>query len=378
MKFVVPIALVAFVVGALLGVAVDRRRGRTPDAGTGSSAASPAAKSKVAPGGDDEVQRLREETRTLREQLAAVRAGARQPLSSVDEAKKNAAELRKKIAGLLEAKDGKALCSLMRELASLGEPGYEGALEIAELLKKDVLGPKGHGEGAENLLGLSTEDFFKLWSGRMVPMLAWSLGNPGLAPSWFRTAGLTALYYNGDLDGPRLFAETLRGEKDPEVAAYLAGYLRTAPPDLSPLLVESAHFQRDNVEALLGITLALGQLGTPESVVAIEELRGHPDESVRLAAEMEMKAIRPPVAGAFITQFGNMDSDLPAPLKRGDIVVSWNGSPVGSWEEFEKNALAAATDGTVSLVIHRGNELVTVEVKGRLRDYDGKYVAPGK
>ncbi|KAF0242475.1 MAG: hypothetical protein FD180_3890 [Planctomycetota bacterium] len=378
MKVAGPIALVAFVAGTLVGIAVDRRRARTADVGVVSGPEAPAGKLEAAAGGDEEVQRLREEAKTLREQLAAALTSAGKPLLPAEEAKKKAEELRKKVPALLEAKDGKGLISLMRELASLGEPGYDGALEIAELLKNDVMGPKGDWEDAEEKLGIDGGDFWKIWTGRMVPMLAWSLAHPERASSWFRANALETLSWDGEVDASRLFAETLTGEKDPEVAAGLAEYLDTVTPDLSPLLVESARVHRDNARALPNLLIALGKLGTPESVAAIEELRGHADANVRRAAEIEMKAIRPPVAGAYINQFWSMDPEVPPALQRGDIVVSWNGAPVQSWDDFTKNAARAAWDGTTSLVVHRGNELVTVDLRGKLRNYDGKYVAPGK
>ena len=117
--------------------------------------------------------------------------------------------------------------------------------------------------------------------------------------------------------------------------------------------------------------------GARQGALAIEELLGHPDAKVREAAAIEVRAIHPPVAGVYISQFYNSDPDVPS-IQRGDIIVSRNGEPVTSWEELQSSLCGGSSNATTVLLVHRGNELVTVEMKGPKFVTSGKYVAPGK
>ena len=379
MRIALPLAIVTFVAGVVIGVCVVRQRLGEPDPGPLAAAQARAAGATADSGGGikEKLQRLRDETGDLRNRLAA----AGKPVLPAEEARMKAAELRKKIPALLESHNGKALIALMRELASLGEPGYDGAMEIAAILRNDLYGPNDDGKDATKLLGIDDDTYWKAFSGRMVPLLAWSVTHPERAPAWLRSQALGRLTWNGDYDAPSFFAETLRGEKDPEFAKNLAEYLGhyvIGTPDSPALLVECARVYRDNVEVLSNLVTALGKAGTTESVQAIEELMGHPNAKIREAAGFEMSAIRPPVAGAFIDNPWSPNPGQPSTFQRGDIVVSRNGEPVTSWMEFRTSLHNAPREGTTTLVVHRGSDLVTIEVKGPLWYPYGKYVAPGR
>jgi hypothetical protein len=269
MKLALPAALVALALGVVAGGWMERRRAKAAEAPAvaAEGASREAAPGSAADAAAHEIAAAREEIRALREKLAAA-TNAPNPGAAMtpEQLAAKAAELRARIPALVAANDERGLIKLMRELASLGEPGYAAAIEIAEIL--------------HNELGISDSDSRKVYTGRLLPLLLWTLSHGDKAPAWLRETAIDTLSWaDGEIDSTAVYLEALKTEGDAEVAEKFAQYLQDLKPEHASDLLAAVHAQAGHPTALVALAGALAELRTPDTVHALESLSASADES---------------------------------------------------------------------------------------------------
>ncbi|KAF0243956.1 MAG: HtrA2 [Planctomycetota bacterium] len=371
MKTLLPAILVAFILGAVFGVAASRRRESAPPSGERADPGRSAeAQAGAAPGSrpssDDPRRLLEEENRLLRERIARMERGS---APSAEESEKRAKELIKRIPGLLAKKDGHGLLKLMRELALLGEPGYVAALKIAEVLGRDV--ENGGGE-----FGASASALHNVLQSSP-GMLEWALRHPDLASAWMRLRAIGPMMAQLEPDPAALFGELLRNEKDPNVSASLAGGLYSmARAGSEQALIDAARGQTG--QAARTLVEALANLGTPEARAGLRELAASQDPALRDEASYQVLRIDPPSAGVLISGLVPKGQAEAAGLRRGDLVLSYNGSPVTAFDRLREEVQKTSAEHLVPIVVQRGNETVTLQIRGQQIGIYGDEVKPGR
>ncbi|MEK7469741.1 MAG: PDZ domain-containing protein [Planctomycetota bacterium] len=371
MKTLLPAVLVSFILGAVFGVAASGKR-KSPSPVPETPAAGPTAASPSAePTGtltstDDPRRRLEEENRVLREKIALLEKGG---APSAEDAERRAKALIKEIPGLLARKDGHGLLKLMRELALLGEAGYVAALKIAEVLGRDV--ESGGGE-----FGASASALHNILQSSP-GMLEWALRHPELASAWMRLRAIGPMMAQLEPDPAVLFGELLRSEKDPNVAASLAGglYSMTRAGSEASLL-DAARGQTG--QAARTLVEALANLGTPEALAGLRELAASQNPDLRDEGAYQLIRLDPPAPGVLISGLVPKGQAESAGLHRGDLVLSYNGAPVTAFDKLREEVQKTSVDQLVPIVVQRGNETVTLQIRGQQIGIYGDEVKPSR
>jgi hypothetical protein len=371
MKTLLPAVLAAFILGAVFGAVAFRMR-QPPAASAGPAGGDPAegASAGATPGDrpstDDPRRRLEDENRDLRARIAKLEKGG---APSAEEAAKRAKELIQRIPGLLAKKDGHGLLKLMRELALLGEPGYVAALKIAEVLGRDV--ESGGGE-----FGASASALHNVLQSSP-GMLEWALRHPDLASAWMRLRAIGPMMAQLEPDPAALFGELLRSEKDANVAASLAGGLYSmSRAGSEQALIDAARGQTG--QAARTLVEALANLGTTEARAGLRELAASQDPVLRDEASYQALRLDPPSPGVLISGLVPKGQAESAGLRRGDLVLSYNGAPVTGFDQLRGEVQKTSADHLVPIVVQRGNETVTLQIRGQQIGIYGDEVKPGR
>jgi HPt (histidine-containing phosphotransfer) domain-containing protein len=372
----IPAILVALAVGAAVGVLVERRRrGSAEDA---PASAPPDGAADEGSDGDgegaggaaleEELARAKERIRSLKAELAALKA-ANAPEEDPESAKSRARALRAKIPELVEKQDGAGLLALMKELGALGEPGFKGAMEIAEILRKAF----GNGDEA---FGIARVQFNKAF-GALTPLMTWALANPGEASGWFRGHAVHMLFWLSDVDAAPIFLDALAKEQNPGIAQAMAGYLeRLAKPGMATDLEEAARAHSDRPQTFQPLLQALVDMHSPESAASLRALAGEANPQLRAAAELALVEHSPPAAGIMITTTRPKSQAETVGLQKGDILVSYDGKEIKSLDELRKSVQQKPDKELVTVMVNRNGSLVPVQITGNWIGIDGKYVKP--
>ncbi|MBI2921324.1 MAG: PDZ domain-containing protein [Planctomycetes bacterium] len=310
--------------------------------------------------------RAEAENRDLRSRLE--RAG--KSSMTADEASKRAKQLMKDIPTLLEKKDGRTLLRLMRELAALGEPGYAAALKIAEVLTRDA--ERGKGE-----FGVPAPQIYNAFRGPLIPMLAWALTHPGDASEWMRQHAVGPVMWAEDLDPRALFLEALQSETSAQVASSMAGALgELARGDDADALAAAALAQAGRPGVLSSIVDALAGLGSPEASRALNALAASTDPAVRAEAQFAKTRTDPPAPGILISGIVEKSQAEAAGLRRGDLIVAYNGESVGSFDALRQNVEKTSPDQLVPILVWRDGQSVPMQIRGNKIGIYGDAVVP--
>ncbi len=374
MKLALPLALVAGILGAVIGFLVARDR-----FGSEAVPSDPAA-SKTDPGlgspGNDELKhqsedlaRARLELAALRAQLEATNPGAGAGLPTPGETAAQLKTLLSRKRQLLEAKDGMGLLRLMQEFASLGEAGYAEAMEISGLLRDDLRAKK-------HQFGISRSDYFRAVGSSMVPLMKWALANPDKAPAAFRLDAAGLLRWQ-DLEAAPSYLEALKSETDPKVAAEMARALRgMQKPEMAADLVAAARFQAGNPDALRRLLDAISGLPAAEADAALKGLASDPNPALRDGASLSYTALNPPAPGVLITATSPGSQAELTGLQKGDVIVSYDGNSLTSFRQLRNAVAKKDAEALTSIVVNRGGSLVTLQLKGGKIGVNGEYVKP--
>jgi hypothetical protein len=386
MKIALPVALVAFVVGCLAGMFVERHR-----AAGATVAAAPGTSQGPAPSGASEADTRADEAEKKYAAAAADLAKAKEKIAKLEaksgktppketepkvaltpeQAKARLEELRAQIPDLVAKKDGKALIKLMHDLAALGEVGYMAAIEVSGILAQDV-------EGGKNELGLSRNEFYMAFSGPMIPVQVWAFQKGDEIPAGFRAGAAWALPWHPEVEPGKLFLDALKTEKNADVLAAIAQNLDNVAKagmegDLAALVPQYA----DNSKMLGSLVDSLVKIGSPEALASVEELSRSTNDAIRAEAEIGMLAIRPPEQGILITlTVPNSQADNVG-IKRGDIITSYNGTKVTDFDALREEMQKAAPGSVVTVTVNRKGEVIPLQIKaGAKIGIDGKDVKP--
>ncbi len=372
MKSILAVAVAALALGFGLGMGLERTRQGREEA----RAADPDAASREpmdADAGADapdagELDAALGTIRDLEARLAALQAA--NPAGPPSAGREQAAGLRSRIPELLEKGDGAGLLALMKDLAALGPEGYEGAMEIAEIFRKAF----GNGEEA---LGIQKVAFNKAFGGPMVPLMQWALDHPGNASPWFRARSVHMMYWVSDVDAGPIFIAALGREKDPAVAAAMAGYLqRLAKPEMAGTLAGAARTHAGDARTLTGVLGALVELKSPQSEAALRSLASSSNPKLRDAAALALIEHSPPAAGVMVTTTVPKLQAERVGIEKGDIIVSYDGKDVASMDQLRKLVTSRPQDTLVTVMVNRGGTVIPVQVKGGRIGIDGRYVRP--
>lgn len=374
MKPALVAALLALAAGFAAGVLFQKSRGAAeatsverPATATAESKPGALADTDDAPAyaaALEEIERLKK--------LLPDKAARPKAAMSPEEAAAKAAELRARIPLLVAQEDGKALLSLMKELAALGEPGYAGAMEIAEKLRKAL-------EGKDQAWGLTSYAFDKAFGGAMVPVMQWAIGHPDGASEWFRLHSIDTLRWLPDVDSTAVFLDALASEKSVRVAQSMVDHLQgLGDASAIPGLEAAVHAQAGTPHILEDLMDELRDMKSPEAERELQVLAGDPNPAVSAEARLQLLAIHPPVAGVWISDIVPDGQAASVGLKRGDILVSYNGVDIATLGQLREELFKAPADSMVTVLVHRDGQLLPVQVKGRQKiGLDGKPVSPG-
>ncbi|MCE9584967.1 MAG: PDZ domain-containing protein [Planctomycetes bacterium] len=372
MKIALPVAFVAFILGCVAGVMVEKRRAVASAAPVVAGAPVPSG-SPATPEDTARYEEAEKRATAASADLAKAKAtiaklelalgkappkdGETKVALTPEEAKAKLEELRARIPDLVAKKDGKALVKLMQDLAALGEVGYMAAIEVSGIIAQDV-------EGGKNELGLSRNEFYMSFSGPMIPVQVWAMQKGDEIPAGFRAGAAWGLAWRPEVEPGKLFLDTLKTEKSKDVIAAIAQNLEQVSKegmeaDLAALVPQFA----DNSKMLGSLVDSLIKIGSPEALASVESLLHSPNDAIRTEAEIGMIAIRPPAQGIMITMTVPNSQAENVGIKRGDIITSYNGTTVADFEALQEQMQSASPGAVVTITVNRKGELIPLQIK---------------
>ncbi len=385
MKIALPVALLAFVLGSVAGVLFERRKhddvtppaAGAPSGETAAKAADPEAEKRAAEA-EKKAADVAAELTKAKEKIAKLEAAAPaktgkdgKKVLTPEEAKARMEELKARIPDLVAKKDGKALVKLMQDLAELGEVGYMAAIEVSGIISADV-------EGGKNELGLSRNEFYMAFSGPMLPVMVWGLQKGDEIPAGFRAGAAYALPWHPELEPGKLFLETLKTEKNADVARALADNLDGIAKagmegDLAGLVPNYA----ENPRILSSLMDSLVKIGSDEAIASLDGFSRSASDTVRAEAEVALIAVRPPAEGILITMTVPNSQAENVGIKRGDIITSYNGQTVTDFDALREHMKSVPAGQVVTVTVNRKGEIIPLQIKGGAKiGIDGKDVKP--
>jgi hypothetical protein len=262
-----------------------------------------------------------------------------------------ARELRSHIAEAAAAEDGRALLGLVRRLARLGEPGFEGAAEALALL---VAAANQEPPG----LGLEGDELWRLLGNPDLALFEeWVLSDPSRGPSAMRAQVASCYSWQPDVDAARLALARLAVETDPEVLRRLTQALYFTTPEHFAAMADAVRAQAGRPEVATNILMWLGRRGGDKAWPTLQAFVDSPVPEIAEEALIWSLILRPPVAGAVVV---GSPKESNVPLKRGDILVSWNGTTVENAAKVNELFEKWQDGSTVNAVVYRGDTLVPV------------------
>ncbi|MBI2921322.1 MAG: PDZ domain-containing protein [Planctomycetes bacterium] len=127
---------------------------------------------------------------------------------------------------------------------------------------------------------------------------------------------------------------------------------------------------------LPSIIQSLGNISSDEAVKYLEEFARSDNESLRNEAELALIAVHPPAAGLLVTYTAPNSQAETAGMKRGDIIVSYNGQAVKDLEALREEMNRTGGDSLVTVMVNRKGEMIPLTIKGSKIGINGKAVAP--
>jgi hypothetical protein len=273
-----------------------------------------------------------------------------------------------KLEEALARKDGKAALALLRDLAAIGEDGDTVAIDVVRRLSREVRRGK---------IGITTYDLDKeLRSAEMVPLLKRALMDPA-ADAGFRAWAVDNLAQSPNEDTLPFVLSLLDEERDPRVMNGMLGFLEEqSDPQVGAALARALGGQA-SAEARMTIVSALGSAEGAEAGQALERAAASdPDAAVRAAARVELIARNPPVAGYLLTDVVEGSQAERAGLRAGDVLMSYNGTPLGPDVSIAAERDKVRAGQAVAVTVWREGAVVEVGLRGGQIGINGRGVAP--
>lgn len=274
-------------------------------------------------------------------------------------------------------KDKKATLNALREMQKLGPAAYDASIAMWKKVAEDFgMNPFGQGPGT---LGLNFQEYTSLISS--YGLLQKGLTDPNVdgafriaslysVPWWTSESGADRAKLVGDLlqttkgYESNVAIEALRDIQDPSSIRYLSEYLAR---------------NTDDAPARMSAVTALQQKNTTESWAAIEHAaKNDPDEKVRRHAQAALAARDVTVEGVLITWVGENSQGSLAGIKVNDILTHYNGTRCKTLEDINRAKQSVAPDQTVTVIVNRAGEEVSLQLGPGTIGINGQAVAPKK
>src|SRR5262245_55755592 len=274
------------------------------------------------------------------------------------------------VQAALAAKDGTKVLALLKELAAIARDlpeARDDAMKLAVDINRDV---RGAGE-----LKLSQFAYYSgLGDPAMTELMLWSLENQSASPPDFRVLAAYSLPW-AFADNPESavakFDAALSRETDPRVQeAILRNVADMNAPAAEALLAKLFADPARDAALRTEAAFVLSTSKDPAVQRAIESAaQSDPDPRVQSAAKLALVARDPPASGCLVTAISPDGNAEAAGIRPGDVIVSYNGRSVPTYEELLKEREAASASGaeTIAIVVVREGREQTMQVKsGRL------------
>lgn len=277
-------------------------------------------------------------------------------------------DLRARVPALTTRQDGPGLIKLMRDLAALGEEGYPAALEILDLLLKAQ-------DETGKIMGMSGQYFLvRTASADIAALMAWALKNPSVASAELRSQLGNRITWQDAIDPGTVLLAALEVETDPRLRRVYASQLENCMTEEIAARVRA--LATNSPELAEQVVDALRQSHLPGSRKSLEALiLESPDPAVREDARRSLEAMQSQERGIFVRRTYGSGS----PLRRGDIIVSANGSKIDSRFALWTLLRNVGSEELVSMSVIRDGELVTIQLAQKLAmDAGNEMVGPPK
>lgn len=295
-------------------------------------------------------------------------AGAGAPARPVLDAAAVAA-LVARASELFAAKDGAGLIGLLKEMIAGGETAYPAAMELAAKLFE---------EGERGGLRVDDRQLRRLFmSDETTPLMRFALVHQE-APALFRRMAVESLAWSGDPELAGFLVQRLPVEKDERVLHNMARMLAGADrPEATAALVDLLRTRTDQPDLRESVLGYLAESASPEVERTVQEMRfSDPDPRLREAAGLFLLAQDPPVAGYLVTETYPDSQAAALGLRKGDILISYNGVEIASPRTLRDETRKVARDQETTVVIWRDGRPVEFTLKGSTIGIDGESVKP--
>lgn len=274
-------------------------------------------------------------------------------------------------------KDKKKTLEALREMQKLGPAAYDDAIAMWKKVAEDFgMNPFGQGPAT---LGLNFQEYTSLISS--YGLLQKGLTDPAVDGA-FRIASLYSVPWWTSENGAeraKLVGDVLAGAKGYEANVAIEALRDIQDPATVRYLTEYLSRNTDDAPARMGAVTALQQKNTPESWSAIElTAKNDPDEKVRRHAQAALAARDVAVEGVLITWVGENSQGSLAGIKVNDIMTHYNGTRVKTLEDINRAKQGVAPDQTVTVIVNRAGEELSLQLGPGTIGINGQAVAPRK
>jgi membrane-associated protease RseP (regulator of RpoE activity) len=262
-------------------------------------------------------------------------------------------------------------------MQKLGPAAYNDAIAMWKKVAEDFgLHPIGQGPGT---LGLNFQEYTSLISS--YGLLQKGLTDPDVDPS-FRIAALYSVPWwtaENSAERARMVGEILHGAKGYEAGVAVEALRDIQDPSAVRYLTEYLARNTDNAAARINAITALQRKDTPEGWSAIEHAaKNDGDEKVRRHAQAALGAREVTVEGVLVTWVGESSQGALAGIRVNDIMTHYNGVRVKTLEDINRAKQTVAPDQTVTVIVNRAGEEVSLQLGPGTIGIDGRAVAPRK
>jgi hypothetical protein len=197
-------------------------------------------------------------------------------------------------------------------------------------------------------------------------------------PREARVAALERLARGRTAEVEKVLSQALATEQDSAVLLAMAcagvGWGTPALKDaLKGLFHDYSRESKDRREAL--DLLVASQDPGFEGLVS-KAAASDPDPDVRAQAAVELLHLQPPVAGMFIQQIVPDSQAQALGLRRGDIILQYNGQPYASLNALADAVRQISSQDQVPLRVYRQGQVLDLYVRGGRIGITADYVTP--